>query len=793
MPRAVKFASGWSSGEWSPYLKTRVDLPQHPRSLRRCSNFIVTPEGALIRRPPTRYLGDTKFATGNVVFLEFTPNESVSYVVEAGDLYMRFWTEEGVVRDSSNNIIELVTPYTSAQVRDLAFAQDADVLYIVHPDHLPHKLRRTSTAPTFDLVPVEFANGRAPLDTMNTSATTITASGTWPLITLTASASTFIAADVGRAIYLRDRVNKRGTYLRIDAVSSPTVATATGLFRTGNTTALPAATTEWALGLFSANRGCRAVTFHEGRLWYGGFSSAPDVLVGSVSNAFDNFETVSPDPADNDAANADKAITRRAGSGTVEAIQWLLSGSDVLMIGTAGAEFVLRPGVTGFLTPTEAAVRRATGRGSEPSVRAIRIDSQAFFVQRGGRKLRRVKYDLEQDGFVTEDASLLFSHMTQAGIRRVAYQQTPWSVLWFTDNQDRLFGVTIEGQQEVVGAHRHALGGGYQGRNARVCDIACVPGAGATGGRADLLFLIVQRTVNEVVTRSVEVLETPTMVTDDRQPPERRVYAAERLAYVDSYRNLSQTWAITGGGDVGGVLRFNTEGPPPAVSTQVVLRGLVWRSGQQIVSRSAAVRDPLVVKNVGSDWFTVFLADDPTETELTPGSVGLPAGVQLALEVDELGARADQVTTSVAFPVTVPGDNYVVVADGRVETSGALSAPASIVFGGFRYRSEFETNLLFLQGTVPADAGEPSRLSHPTLWLWGGIDAYVRVGTAPPQRLVSATTNDFMGALPPPVFGPITVHVDSETSAGTTVEVYTDSPHICDVLGMSFVLRSNPR
>ena len=793
MPRAVKLASGWSAGEWSPYLKTRVDLPQYVRSLRRCVNYIVTAEGALIRRPPTKHLGDTKFPDGGVAAFEFVPDFSNSYVVEAGDFYMRFWTQNGLVRDGSNNIIELTTPYSANEVGELSVSQDADVLYIVHPNHLPRKLRRTSLAPTFDLVQVTFLGGRAPLNTMNTSSVTMTVSGTWPSVTVTASANTFIAADVGRIIYIRDINTKRGVYIRIDVVSSPTVVSGTGVYRAGDTAGLPGTTRDWALGLFSANRGCRAVTFHEGRLWYGGFTDAPDVIVGSVSNSFDDFETTSPDPTVNDAANADKAITRRANSGSVETVLWMLSGADVLLLGTAGAEYIVRPGVAGFLTPTEAAVRRVTGRGSEPSVRPIRIDNQAFFTQRGGQRLRQIRYDIESDGFTTEDATLLFSHMTQSGIRRVAYQQSPWSVLWFTDNLDRLYGITIEGQQQVVGGHRHFIGGGVRGRNARVWDIASVPIVTQLGaGRVDGLFMIVQRTLNGNLVRSMELIEPVPVITDERQPAERLIYYAESTAYVDSYKKLSNDWRITDGGEESGVLRFYVSGTPPAVSTPIVIRGLVWRSGQTIVSRTAAVRTRYVVQATGANWFTIADPDAPT-VALTPADVGLPSGVKLALEVDEWLARADQVVTSVSFPAQESGDNYVVVADGRVVSSGTLPEPASIVVGGYTFRSEFETNILFLQGSVPADAGEPSRLSHPTLWLWGGIDAWVQSGNAQPQRVVTATTANLMDALPSPAFRPVTVHVDSDAMDGATIRCYTESPYVCDVLGLSYVLRTNPR
>jgi len=62
------------------------------------------------------------------------------------------YSGSGVVVDE---IYEVTTPYTSAQINDVRFAQSADVMYLVHPSHAVRKLSRsdhnnwTFTSPTF--------------------------------------------------------------------------------------------------------------------------------------------------------------------------------------------------------------------------------------------------------------------------------------------------------------------------------------------------------------------------------------------------------------------------------------------------------------------------------------------------------------------------------------------------------------------------------------------------------------------------------------------------------------------
>lgn len=256
-----------------------------------------------------------------------------------------------------------MTPYTADTLRELRVAQDADVAYVVHPDHPPYKLRRL-TATSFDMNPVVFLNGRSPLNPLNQDSTrTVTVTGTWPgPLTATATVSTFLASDIGRTLFVRDTANKIAYYMTITGYTSATVVTCSGQFRIGASN--PAASSEWALGLLATNQGCRAVAFHEGRLWYGGFTSADDQIAGSVPNSFDNFETISPDLTLNEAANDDKAIGRRTTSGQVNEVLWIASNAEALAVGTGGGEFVVRPGLSGVLTPTEAAVKRASNRGS---------------------------------------------------------------------------------------------------------------------------------------------------------------------------------------------------------------------------------------------------------------------------------------------------------------------------------------------------------------------------------------------------------------------------------------------
>jgi hypothetical protein len=102
---------------------------------------------------------------------------------------------------TAGKIVEDTTTYTEAQVFELNFVQSADVLYLVHKDHEPAKLTRT-TATSFDLSDIEFIDG--PYLDENTTSTTLYASAQTGSVTITASADTFSSSDVGRLIRFRE-------------------------------------------------------------------------------------------------------------------------------------------------------------------------------------------------------------------------------------------------------------------------------------------------------------------------------------------------------------------------------------------------------------------------------------------------------------------------------------------------------------------------------------------------------------------------------------------------------------
>lgn len=499
MARYGPIKNSFVAGELSPRLEGRDDLDQYFQGMRQAVNGIVLPHGGFMRRSGTHFVEEVKNSAHACRLIPFEYNDENVYVCEFGDTYARFYTNEGRL-ESGGSPVEVATPYLNTEVSKLQFAQEADLMYIIHPNHPPYKLTRTSLT-SFTLTKVAFKDGKAPLRSVNGSSTTVTISGSGPYtLTWSASIGLTTADDVGRAV----RINDAGQiWFEITAVSSGSVATAT--LKSGTVPGTPAAVTDWALGAFSNSEGAYAVAFHEGRLAYGGADNALDRFWLSASDDFDNFEL--EDSSATAAQNADKSITRRLVSkkGRVNGIRWMESIDQNLVIGTTGAEFRVVGENNDILTPSGAKQRSPTSRGSIHA-QPVSVDGQIVFLQRDGRKLREFAFNLVNDNFSARDLSILAEHVLYGGATYLDYQQDPDSVIWAVRADGVLVGFTYEPEQKVIGAHRHVFGGAFGAGNAVVESIAVVPSPSADH---DQMWLCVKRTIDGSTKRYIEFMEDP--------------------------------------------------------------------------------------------------------------------------------------------------------------------------------------------------------------------------------------------------------------------------------------------
>ena len=162
--RVTPVVISFASGEWSPKMEGRIDLPQYRQACRKVENFLLTPQGPAEFRPGTEFIENNKTAAEKVRLIPFERSDSQSYMFEIGAGYTRIYTSGARIENPPGTPVEIATLFTEAQLFEIQVAQTHDTMYLVHRDQPPHKISRgaddntwvLSTAVVWTGAPINF-------------------------------------------------------------------------------------------------------------------------------------------------------------------------------------------------------------------------------------------------------------------------------------------------------------------------------------------------------------------------------------------------------------------------------------------------------------------------------------------------------------------------------------------------------------------------------------------------------------------------------------------------------------
>ena len=486
MPRTTLALTSFVSGEFSPKMDGRTDFEKYSSGAKTLENFLVHPQGAATRRVGTQFIAEVKSSAAKTRLIPFEFSTTQTYILEFGNNYIRFFKDKGQIL-SGGSAYEISTPYLTAELFDIKFAQSADVMYITHPNHEVMKLSRTGHT-SWTLTEVEFTDG--PYLATNTTSTTLTpaSAGVGTGINITASAVTginggagFQTTDVGRIISFNSGKAK------ITSRSSTTVVVCTITTAFAST----AATADWNLGAFSDTTGHPScVSFFEQRLVFAGTLDEPQTLFFSKAGDYENMTT---------GTNADDAMVYTIASNQVNAIRYM-KAVRTLVVGTTGGEFtVSADGTDASITPTNITIKKQSSFGSA-NVDAIPAGNAILFLQKAKRKIRELQYNFDSDGYQAPDLTILNETVTDTGINEMSYQQEPGSNIWCVRDDGVLACLTYQRSENVIAWSRHIFGGEFDSGNAVCESVASISGILTE----DEVWVIVKRTINGATKRYVE-------------------------------------------------------------------------------------------------------------------------------------------------------------------------------------------------------------------------------------------------------------------------------------------------
>ncbi len=401
--------NNFERGEISPSMTMRTDLNTYVQGAEEVRDLFLLAEGGVKRRAGSSYVG-TLNGTPNLsnrleMRLEpFMFSDDERYIMAFSNARLEIYRINAstgalsaltaLTADTSSASL----PWTTARLERLTITQNADVMFVAHPDFMVRKITRTS-ATAFAVSTFAFDATTAddekyqPYFSFQASGVTLTpqaTSGTGK--TMTTSADYWNSSHVGTII------RYAGNEILITGYTSATVVT--GTIR--KTLSATTATTNWDEASFSAYRGYpQSITFHEDRLWFGGTPNQPDAIWSSKTSEYFNFDVGSAGDSD--------SIQMTINVGEFNNIRHLTANRD-LQIFTSTSELYIPSFADKGLTPTNAQIRRQTPYGAS-YVRPLAFDGATIYVQKTGKSVREFLFSDKESAYVSTPLSLISSHL----------------------------------------------------------------------------------------------------------------------------------------------------------------------------------------------------------------------------------------------------------------------------------------------------------------------------------------------------------------------------------------------
>lgn len=313
-----------------------------------------------------------------------------------------------------------------------------------------------------------------------TSYPTYASGGKSRLVLTDTELDTFKSEDVGKFILINGGVVEITKFVDATEVEGEVLKSLNSKDRSGN----------WSMEVdtWDATRGFpRAVGIFEERLIFGGTTAQPETVWMSETGIFTGFG-VGPDDED--------SIQIDLGSSYTNEINWIAVGKD-LIIGTSGSEVTIDSGnsSTSGVTPTSIRQQIRSFIGGDQQ-QTVAVGHETIFIQNAGRKLRSFRFDFNIDGYISEDLLFLAEHMSEIGIKEIAYSQDPDSQIYAVLNDGDMLVGTYVREQEVIGWTRFTTDGSFESVQS------------ITEGANDEVYVIVNRTIDGATKRYIEVFDT---------------------------------------------------------------------------------------------------------------------------------------------------------------------------------------------------------------------------------------------------------------------------------------------
>ena len=562
----------FAGGEITPELYGRLDLLKYQTGLALCKNFRVLPHGPAQRRPGFSFINQAMDSNRRVRLVPFAFSADQTVVLEFGHNYIRFhpyvaavgraqtqleaakaivaiasgtvtvtahgwstgdWVYIGsrfykiivitadtftvtglrdeyatVSGSTAARVYTLTTTYDENDLFDLHYAQNSDVLTIVHPTYPASELARVS-AVSWTLTPISFAPSATVPTGVGVVATVAVATNLSPQsYVVTAIGADGVTESLASAVVTdNNNLTLAGNYNTL-SWSAVTGATRYNAYkRRGGSYGYIGQTVTLSLiddnvtadtdktppeNIYTLNTGAgdypAAVTYHEQRRWFAGTTNEPQNMWATRNGTESNLTSSLP-------SQDDDGLEFRIAARQQNAIRHLVPLSDMLAL-TVGAEFRIFADNAPSISPTSLSIK-PQGYSGASNVQPVVTSGSVLYVQSQGSRLREAAYNWQQNSFASIDISIMAPHLFNGyTLADMCYTRAPVQEVWCARSDGALLGMTYVPEQQVYGWHQHDTDGLFES----VCVIS--------EGSEDVLYALVQRNIGGTPCRYIERLHS---------------------------------------------------------------------------------------------------------------------------------------------------------------------------------------------------------------------------------------------------------------------------------------------
>lgn len=158
MPRQIITQNLFTAGEISPNLYSRTETDEYKKGLETATNVVVTPYGPVKKRNGSKFIAELKDSNAAVKLVRYQFSTDISYVLEFGNQYIRFFTNSGQVLESDLTITGITQANPGVVTSTSHGLSNGDHVYItgvvgmteVNSSTVPYKVANVTTN-TFEL------------------------------------------------------------------------------------------------------------------------------------------------------------------------------------------------------------------------------------------------------------------------------------------------------------------------------------------------------------------------------------------------------------------------------------------------------------------------------------------------------------------------------------------------------------------------------------------------------------------------------------------------------------------